>query len=171
MGALRRGHASILDRCGRRAEIPAMSAPSLQPEFLLHEQASPDMRFAARQMAQIQRELSQRSRHVLRTTGRWLDLFDYVKMLEDDDLLHSGSVQEHRQFFLGTVAMARGLGTLLLARLQSDDAEQLQALGLTYADLAACVEELADLERALGSELSPAMIAEMNERLFLRGQS
>ncbi len=140
--------------------------PPLQPELLLNEQASPDMRFAARQMAQIQRDLAQRSRHVLRTAGRWLDLFDYVKMLEEDLLLGTAGIQEHRQFFQGTVSVARGLGTLLLARLQNDDAEQLSALGASYRDLAACVDELADLERSLDSDLTPAMVAEMNQRLF-----
>ena len=145
--------------------------PLLQPELLLNEHSSPDTRFAARQMAQIQRELAQRSRHVLRTAGRWLDLYDYVKMLEEDNLLGIEGVQEHRQFFQGTVSVARGLGTLLLARLQNDDAEQLAALGTKYRDLAACVEELADLERSLASDLTPEFKQEMNDRLFGRANS
>lgn len=143
----------------------------LQPEFLLTEQASPDMRFAARQMSLVQRELSQRNRHILRTAGRWLDLFDYVKMLEDDHLYIDQPVAGQRQFFIGTVSIVHGLGSLLLAKLQNDDAEQLQALGVTYRDLAACVAELTDLERALSSDLSPEMITEMNSRLFSSGNS
>ncbi len=142
----------------------------LEPELLLTDQASPDMRFAARQMATVNRELSQRNRHVLRTAGRWLDLFDYVKMLEEDHLLTADSTTGQRQFFIGTVAVVRGLGTLLLGKLQNDDAEQLNALGVSYRDLLACVEELADLERALQCDLSPEMIAEMNHRLFGSGQ-
>lgn len=143
---------------------------NLEPELLLSDQASPDMRFAARQMAVIQRELSQRNRYVLRTVGRWLDLFEYVKMLEDDNLYATDPLTGQRQFFIGTVAIARGLGSLLLARLQSDDAEKLANLGLSFRDLAACVEELVDLERALQSDLTPEMITEMNSRLFSGAQ-
>lgn len=146
--------------------MPPASTLPLQPELLLDEKASPEMRFAARQMAQIQRELAQRSRHVLRTVGRWLDLYEYTKMLEEDRLDASDLMAEQKQFFHGTVAIVHGLGRLLLARLQNDDAEQLQALGATYRDLAACVDELADLEHALASDLTPAMVKEMNSRLF-----
>ncbi len=144
-------------------------AETLQPELLLSEQASPDMRFAARQMAQVNRELAQHNRKVLRTTSRWLDLYEYVKMLEEDHLLASEPISGHQHFLLGTVAILRGLGVLLLAKLQNDDAEQLRALGCTYRDLSACVDELADLERALKSDLSEAMIAEMNQKLFPGG--
>ena len=143
---------------------------NIEPELFLGEDAPPDMRHAARQMANIQRELSQHKRHVLRTTGRWLDLFEYVKMLEEDHLYSSDAVAGHRQFFHGTIAIVRGLGTLLLAKLQNDDAEQLKALGLTYRDLAAAVEELVDLERALNSDITPEMVSEMNRQLFSSGE-
>lgn len=145
------------------------AAAPLDPELLLSEQASPDMRFASRQMALVQRELAQHNRHVLRTVGRWLDLYDYVKLMEEDNLFIGHPVAGHRHFFEGTLAIVHGLGTLLLAKLQNDDAEQLRALGVSYRDLVCCVEELADLERALRSDLSPAMIAEMNQRLFASG--
>ncbi len=141
-------------------------AAPLQPELLLGEQATPDMRHAARQMAAIQRELAQRSRYVLRTVGRWLDLYDYTKMLEDDHWAAADSLTDHQQFFHGTVGVVHGLGLLLLARLQNDDAEQLSAMGASYQALAACVEELADLERALAPDISPEMVGEMNARLF-----
>jgi hypothetical protein len=141
----------------------------LQPELLLTEQATPDMRFAARLMSQVQRELAQRNRRMLRVTGRWLDLFDYVKMLQEEHLFSNESLQAHRQFFHGTISLVRGLGDLLLACLQNDDAEQLQALGITYPDLVACVEELGDVERGVRSEMTPAMIEEMNARLFGSG--
>jgi hypothetical protein len=75
-------------------------------------------------------------------------------------------VSDRRQFFHGTIAVVHGLGLLLLARLQNDDAEQLDALGVSYQALAACVEELADLERSLASDLTPEMLSEMNVRLF-----
>lgn len=138
-----------------------------QTELLFTDSlSSPDTRFATRQMAAIQRELAQRSRHVLRTVGRWLDLYEYAKMLEEDHWATPDKVTEHRQFFHGTVSVVAGLGRLLLARLQNDDAEQLQALGASYRDLVACVEEMADLEHSLSSDITPAMVHEMNERLF-----
>jgi hypothetical protein len=143
----------------------------LQPEFLLTEHATPDMRFATRIMAQVQRELAQRNRRMMRVTSRWLELYDYVKMLEEDRLVDGTQVQAHPQYFQGTVSLVRGLGDMLLACLQNDDAEQLQALGVTYPDLAACVEELGDLERSTRSDMSPAMIAEMNQRLFGSGDA
>lgn len=146
------------------------AVPLLQPELLLTEQATPDMRFAARLISQVQRELTQRNRKMLRITGRWLDLFEYVKMLEEEHLLSSEPLQTQTQFFQGTVALVLGLGTLLMATLQNDDAEQLEALGLTYADLVACVEELSDLHRSMHSDMTNEMIAEMNLRLFSSGQ-
>ncbi len=151
--------------------MPGQPDSILQPELLLNEQATPDMRFAARMMTQVQRELAQRNRRMLRITGKWLDLHEYVKMLEEEHLFSGEPLLAHRQFFRGTLSLVRGLGTLLLACLQNDDAEQLQALGLSYADLSACVEELADLERALNSDMTPEMVAEMNTRLFGGGQS
>ena len=150
--------------------MTAPSVPSVQrdqTELAFPESLSaPDTRFAARQMAAIQRELAQRSRHVLRTVGRWLDLYEYAKMLEEDHWGAADRVREHREFFHGTVSMVHGLGLLLLARLQNDDAEQLEAMGTSYPGLVACVEEMADLSRALDSDLTPAMVEEMNNRLF-----
>jgi hypothetical protein len=145
--------------------MPAVAHPNLQIDLLLQEPSSPDMRFASRMIAQIQRDLNQRNRKMLRVTSRWLDLLDYVKMMEEEHLT-TDALQSHTQFYRGTVGVALGLGTLLMGVLQNDDAEQLSALGVTYADLSACVEELNDLHRSLTSDLTPGMIAEMNERLF-----
>lgn len=146
--------------------MPPTADNVLQPELLLDEHATPDMRFATRLMTQIQRELAQRNRRMLRITGRWLDLYEYVKMLEEEQMLSSEPLQAHQQFFHGTLSLVHGLGAMLLASLQNEDAERLEALGLTYADLLAAVEELADTERALRSDITPGMVAEMNTRLF-----
>ena len=124
----------------------------------------------ARQMALVNRELAQHNRKVIRTTSRWLELYEFAKFLEEEDLLARDPVSGQRQALLGTVALVRGLGVLLLAKLQNDDAEQLKALGCSFRDLSACVEELADLERGLKSDLSDAMVAEMDQRLFAGGK-
>jgi hypothetical protein len=144
----------------------AAAADILQPELLLNEQASPDMRFAARLIAQMQREFSQKRRHMLRIVGQWLTAFDYVKMLEEEHLAASAPLQPQTEFLSGTVALVKGLGILLLAHLQSADVDRLDGFGLTYADLAACVQELEDIDRALHSDLTPAMIGQMNSVLF-----
>lgn len=142
------------------------SQPSLQSELLLSDSSSPDMRHAARQMSHIQNELSARSKFVLRTVSRWLDIYEYVSMIEQERIQKHPLVGDYEQHFRGVVALAKGLGLMLLARLQNDDAAQLQVLGLTYSDLSACVQELVDVDRALQSDITPEMAAMMESRLF-----
>lgn len=151
--------------------MPMRSQEVSQPEFMLTEPATPDMRFADRLLSQVQRELAARGRKMLRVTSKWLDLYEYVKMLEENHLFTADPIESHRHFFLGTLSLVKGMGDNLVAHLQNDDAEQLNALGLTYADLVACVSELSDLDRALRSDISPEMIAEMNARLFGGGHA
>ena len=141
--------------------------PLLQSEVLLPDQSSPDMRFASRLISEMQRELSHRKRYMLRIVSKWLVAYDYVKMLEEEHLLTTDPIRAHTQFFLGTLSVVHGLGTLLLAQLQSDEADRLPSMfNLTFADLTACVEELGDIRRALDSDLTPAMVSAMNLALF-----
>lgn len=139
----------------------------LQSELTLNEaNATPDMRFASRLIAQMQREMALQNRHLLRVVSKWLTTYEYVKMLEDEHLSMDEPLQTHRDFFRGTVSVVKGLGRLLLAHLQNSDAEKLEILGITYRDLAACVEELEDMDRYLHSDMSDQMVREMNERIF-----
>jgi hypothetical protein len=145
--------------------MPLTAAESL-PLELFSDGDAPDMRFAAHLIAQVQRELAQRNRKLLRTVSRWLDLYEYVKMLETEHLLAVDPLQVQTQHFLGTLSLVHGLGVVLLARLNADEAAKIDSLGLTYTDLAACVEELEDTRRSLHSDMTPGMIAKMNEDLF-----
>jgi hypothetical protein len=146
--------------------MPPMPQAAIQEELLLPDHQSPDVRFAARQLAAIQRELAQRSRTVLRTVSRWLQIYEYVQMLEEESFQQVDRHADQDQIYRGFVGMAKSLGGMLLARLQSDDVAQLEALGLTYADLAASVKEMADLDRALNTEFTPEMSRVMAETLF-----
>jgi hypothetical protein len=145
--------------------MPLTTAESLLPE-LFSDSDAPDMRFAAHLIAQVQRELAQRNRKLLRTVSRWLDLYEYVKMLETERLLATDPLQAQTQHFPGTLFLVHGLGVVLLAKLNADEAAKIDSLGLTYKDLAACVEELEDTHRSLHSDMTPGMIAKMNDDLF-----
>jgi len=149
--------------------MPATASPPLEelPELFNNDNLAPDARFAAHLIAQVQRETSQRSRKLLRTVARWLDLHEYVKILETEHLAADEEpVQAQTQFFLGTLSIVHGLGMVLLAKLDSEEAKNIESLGLTYRDLAACVEELEDMRRALRSDVTGQMIDEMNQQLF-----
>lgn len=141
-----------------------------EPEFAFTEPATPEMRFMSRQMATVNRELAQHNRKVMRTVGRWLDLYEWIKFLEVEDLMANDPLRVQQQAFHAALRIVHGLGSLLLTKLQNDDAEQLKALGCTYADLVACVDELACLERVLTGDMTPEMVTEMNDRLFSSGQ-
>jgi hypothetical protein len=140
-----------------------------EPEFAFSESDGPELRFIGRQLALVNRELAQRSRRVVRLTCRWLELYEFVKFLEEDDLLAGDPVRGQREQLLGMLATVHGQGVLLLAKLQNDDAAQLEATCCSYRDLAACVEELADLSRALRSDMTGPMAAEIEKQLFPAG--
>lgn len=141
-----------------------------EPEFIFAEPATSEMRFMARQMATVNRELAQHNRKVMRTVGRWLDLYEWIKFLESEDLMATDPLRIQQQAFHAALRIVHGLGCLLLMKLQNDDAEQLKSLGCPYPDLVACVEELASLERMLTGDMTPGMVAEMNEKLFNSAQ-
>jgi hypothetical protein len=115
------------------------AAPLLQSELQFKDQATPDTYFASRLISQMQRELSLRKRHMLAVVIKWQVAYDYVKMLEEEYFAATDPLRVQSQFFCGTVSVVRGLGTLLLAQLQSEDVDKLPSLGMTYHDLAACV--------------------------------
>lgn len=145
--------------------------PLLQSEFVLPDQATSDTFFASRLIAQMQRELAQRKRHMMRVASKWLVAYDYVKMLEEQHLMTTNPVEAQSQFFKGTLSVVHGLGVLLLAKLDAAEADNLTSLGITYQDLAACVDELADISRAQDNDMTPAMVTEMNRTLFGGGHA
>jgi hypothetical protein len=117
--------------------------------------SAPEAYFASRLIAQVQREAHGERRHWLRATSRWLVAYDYAKELEDRLLMRGAdSLQRERDFFSSTIAILIGLGRLLHTRLREADMS-LEPLGLTLADLAACIEELEDIDRAAHREASP----------------
>jgi hypothetical protein len=119
--------------------------------------SAPEAYFACKLIAQVQREANSERRHWLRATSRWLVAYEYVKELEDRLLMRGGdALQRERDFFSSTTAILIGLGRLLSTRLREADMS-LDALGLTLADLAACVEELEDIDRATRRDASPVV--------------
>ena len=118
---------------------------------------APEAYFACKLIAQVQREAHSERKHWLRATARWLVAYDYVKELEDRLLMRgSDALQRERDFFSSTIAILIGLGRLLSTRLR--DAEiSVDPLGLTLADLMACVEELEDIDRATRRDASPVV--------------
>lgn len=119
--------------------------------------SAPEAYFASRLIAQVQKEAHAEKRHWLRATARWLVAFDYIKELEDRMLMRGAdALQRERDFFSSTLAIMIGLGRLLLTRLREADMT-LDALGLTLADLAACLEELEDIDRSCHRETSPVV--------------
>lgn len=144
--------------------------PLLQSELVLPEGSSPDMRFASRLISEMQRELSYRRRYILRIASKWLVAYDYVKMLEEENLTVADPLQPQVQFYRGTLSVVHGLGILLLAQLPNEDAERLPSMfGLTFSDLTACVEELGEIKRAMDSDMTPEMVAIMTRDLFDSG--
>ncbi|MFA6288070.1 MAG: hypothetical protein WC661_11860 [Opitutaceae bacterium] len=125
--------------------------------------SAPEAYFASRLIAQVQKEANSERRHWLRATSRWLVAFEYVKELEDRLLMRGvHSLQREKDFFASTIAILIGLGRLLSTRLR--DAEMpLEPLGLTLADLTACIEELEDIDRAGRREASPVVEAKLRE--------
>jgi hypothetical protein len=144
---------------------PRAEAPS-EPEFAFAESDGPELRFMGRQLALINKELHQRSRRIIRLTCRWLEAYEFVKFLEEDDLIAGQPVRGQRELLMGMLATVHGQGVLLLAKIQNDDVPQLEATCCSYRDLAACVEELADLSRALRSDMTDAMAAEIEKHVF-----
>ncbi|MFY9924131.1 MAG: hypothetical protein WAK51_06620 [Opitutaceae bacterium] len=119
--------------------------------------SAPEAYFACRLIAQVQREAHAERRHWLRATARWLVAFDYAKELEDRMMMRGAdALQRERDFFSSTIAILIGLGRLLQTRLREADIS-LEPLGLSIADLSACVEELEDIDRAAHRDTSPVV--------------
>lgn len=119
--------------------------------------SSPEGYFACKLIAQVQKEAHAEKRHWLRATAKWLVAYEYAKELEDRLIMRGpDALQRERDFFSSTIAMLIGLGRLLFTRMREAEVS-LDPLGLTIADLAACIEELEDIDRAAHRETSPVV--------------
>jgi len=124
-----------------------------------------DYYFATRLISQVQRELQKTNRRHLMITSRWLIAFEYLKNLEERILLQETPFEREKAFFDSTVAVMLGLGRMLLQQLRAADNISLESLGLKYEDLAACVAELEDIERAAHKEWAPDELVKLNGAL------
>ncbi len=118
--------------------------------------------FATRLISQVQRELQRANRRHWMITSRWLIAFEYLKTLEERIVTQETPRQKERAFFDATVAVMLGLGRRLLHQLATADNVPLDSLGLTYEDLAACVAELEDIERASHREWAPGQLDKLH---------
>lgn len=142
--------------------IPSQQEITFGDEFA----KDPDFYFATQLITKLQRELHQQRRHLLMVASRWLIAFEYLKQLEERILIQESPLEKERRFFEGTVSVMAGLGRLLIARLEETEEVKLEALGITHADLLACVEELADIDRAAHRDITSEMVAKIEAEVF-----
>jgi hypothetical protein len=128
--------------------------------------SDPDFYFATKLISQLQRELHQSRRRLLMATSRWLVAYEYIKDLEERLMLQENPLEKERRFFLGTVTVLCGLGRLLEARLQEAEDVKVETLGLTYDDLSACINELADIDRAAHREWTSEMASTIESAIL-----
>ncbi len=154
-------HGSEFGVCGggARGICYCMTALPTQAEILFGDgkTSDPDFYFATKLISQLQRELHQSKRRLLMATSRWLVAYEYIKDLEERLMLQEAPLEKEKKFYLGTVTVLCGLGRLLATRLHEADDIKVESLGLTYEDLTACIEELADIDRAAHREWTPEM--------------
>jgi hypothetical protein len=145
-----------------------MTTLPTQAEILFGDNKStdPDFYFATKLISQLQRELHQNRRRLLMAASRWLVAYEYIKDLEERLMLQENPLEKERRFFLGTVTVLCGLGRLLAARLQEADEIKVESLGLSYDDLSACIDELADIDRAAHREWTPEMKEAIETQVF-----
>ena len=136
-----------------------MSTLPTQAEILFGDgkTTDPDFYFATKLISQLQKELHQSRRRLLMATSRWLVAYEYIKDLEERLMLQECPLEKERRFFLGTVTVLCGLGRLLAARLREADDVKVESLGLSFDDLEACINELADIDRAAHREWTTGM--------------
>jgi hypothetical protein len=142
--------------------IPSQQEITFGDEFA----KDPDFYFATQLITRMQRELHQQRRHLLMVASRWLIAYEYLKQLEERLLLQETPLEKERRFFQATVTVMAGLGRLLIARLEETDSVKLDALGITHADLLACVAELADIDRAAHREITEELTAKIESEVF-----
>ncbi len=95
----------------------------------------------------------------------WLNLYRSVRALEDESLERAAPDEVWLREYRSIVGISKSRGQLLLAGCIEGDA-RLHPLGLSRADLAACVREIGDLDRALGAEDTPEFGRVLDEALF-----
>jgi hypothetical protein len=157
---------------GRKPHKPMSSTIPSQQEITFGDEFAkdPDFYFATQLISRMQRELHQQRRHLLMVASRWLIAYEYLKQLEERILLQESPLEKEKRFFEGTVTVMAGLGRLLIARLEDTESVKLEALGITHADLVACVAELADIDRAAHRETTEVMRALIESEVFGAGQ-
>lgn len=123
--------------------------------------------FAAQLISQVQKELSQTKRHVFTVTIKWMVAFDYFKLRESELLLSESPFEEEKHYLIGFSTLLRGLGLILLSQLrQTKEIDLKSALGYDYDDIAACVDELSDLERIFTPTMTSEMMDDIGAKVF-----
>lgn len=114
----------------------------------------------------IQRELGQKKRYLLKITANWITAYEQLKFLHADCLEKEAPPKFQVNYVNGSLITLRGLGHHLVALLKSNEDVDIDALGLTFGDLEACVSELDYLDFAENSDMTTAMKEEISN-LFI----
>ena len=141
--------------------------PANQREIDFPDNDSPDYSyFLDKLISQVQAELSQRKRYLLRTTFKWLIAYDFLKTIESDLLEKNIPLTTELTFFHGTLTNLKGSGIILLAQLKEKPDVKIDDLGLKLEDLKACVQELDYIESTLSSDMKPMMKEQIVRRIL-----
>lgn len=132
-----------------------MPASPTQSEIHFDDVKPSDQYFMRRLISEVQQDLSRRRRHLLMITSKWMISYKFLIDYENDAILACDPSSREKDFFRGTAHVLYGLGRLLLGHLKSNEDVPIEALGFTFADLEACVEDLRYTSQALETELEP----------------
>jgi hypothetical protein len=146
---------------------PVPVVPLTQPEIEFNHPKDSDRNFANQLISQVQRELAQKKRHLVKITDRWMVCFDYLKQQEEQLLLATNPLKEEKDLFEASAAVVYGLGLHVLRQLrQAEEIDVRGALGYDYADIESCVAELGDTVRQGGRTLTPEWAAQLEREVF-----
>jgi len=139
-----------------------------QDELTFHDIRSTDWLFVKRLLSDLQDDFQARERHLIGDVSRFMIGLELFRLCEQLTILNVKSPsQRDRAYHKGMLAIFRGLGEILLSDLKQNEEINIEkALGYTFADVAATVEELAIDERMHYGDMTEERCKEINRAIF-----
>lgn len=117
---------------------------------------------------ELEQELAERRNHLLFRITAWQFALKVFRRVESEKLVMRSPVERDTEYHRATLAFLRGCGEVLMLELKKSEKIDPQSIGLSFAGIAAVVEELRISEREKYGDMTPARREEILTDVFGR---
>lgn len=115
----------------------------------------------------IQRDVQEGKRRFIKAAIGWVTAYDMLRAFEDTLMSDREPMSpDERQFFLGNVAILKGLGRHLVNVIERNGLTIPTAAGVGLEDILSMCEELSGMETAYAADFYPAAKIDLLKSLF-----